>query len=172
ARRQRGCRLPAGDLDRIVPGADAHTHAQWFAPGVGEGVFEWVLRASQRGGGTGKVFDAIGAAGDIDNMGLLPRFTGVLYLKCGELKVARPQQLRRTVQDAATLSAGHGRPNSEATVGGLDGGAYVGLGRFIHPGDYGARGGGEGAEALSAGLQRLAIDKTGDHGFLHEGVLL
>src|SRR3546814_20488320 len=50
---QRRRRLPAGDLDRVVPGADAGADAEWLAARVEEVADEVEMLAVQAGGGAG-----------------------------------------------------------------------------------------------------------------------
>ena len=71
ASRKRGGRLPAGNLQRVVPGTNANADAQRFTPGVGKGILQRVLCASQSSRRTGEVLQAIGTALHVDDQRLL-----------------------------------------------------------------------------------------------------
>ena len=57
---QRRRRLPAGDLDRIVPGANADAHPKRFTPRIGKGSAEVDHLAIEGGDRAGEIFQAIG----------------------------------------------------------------------------------------------------------------
>ena len=123
--RRRG--LPAGDLQRIVPGADAGDHAQRLAPRVAERLRPEIdVLAGEALRETGEIFEAIGAGDDVDDAGLLDGLAGIARLELGEFLdcatrsrsaarrstrprsapvIARPAALRRCAARTAALTS-------------------------------------------------------------------
>ena len=115
-----GSRLPAGDLDRIVPGADAETDAERFALGVGEGAAQIDMFAGKRCGQTTEVFQAVGAGRSIGNQGFLQGLAGVERFQNGEFPVLFTQDLGRPAQHAAAFGCWCCRPDLLAFLGRAD----------------------------------------------------
>ena len=108
---ERGRGLPAGDLQRIVPGADAGHHAQGLAARVAEGLGTQIdVLAAQGLREAREVFEAFRAGDHIHHQGLLNRLAGVARFELGELLIARAQQFAPPAQHARPLRAGHRRP--------------------------------------------------------------
>ena len=108
---ERGRGLPAGDLQRIVPRADACDHAERLAARIAErGRAEIGLLAGQRCRKGGKILEAVGAGEHIDGDGLLDRLAGVAGFEFCQLWVACAQDVGDAPQDACALSAGHRGP--------------------------------------------------------------
>ena len=92
--RRRG--LPAGDLDRIVPGADAGADAERLAPRIGEGaVAERHVLAMHDLRQPGEELEAIGGRADIGLRRLLDRLAGVEHFEPRQLLLALAQDARR-----------------------------------------------------------------------------
>src|SRR5690606_18687590 len=86
-----GAGFPAGDLDRVVPGADARAHSQRFPARVGEVGTEVIVVTVEGGRGPGEVLDAVGPAGHVHLERLGDRLAGVEYLLAGDLVIAVPE---------------------------------------------------------------------------------
>ena len=115
-------RLPAGDLDRVVPGADPGDHAEGLAPRIAERRGAEVdMLAGQRRGNSGEIVEAIRPRQDVDRDRLLDRLAGVARLGLGDLLVARAQNIRGLPEDAAALGSRRPRPRREPRPGGVDG---------------------------------------------------
>src|ERR687898_1920958 len=98
---ERRCRLPAGDLQRIVPGADAGDDAEWFAPRVTPGLWAEVdVLAGRTLRERGEVFDALRAGDDVDDARFLDWLAGVAGFERCQLVVAGTQDLGGAAQDA------------------------------------------------------------------------
>ena len=111
AARERGRSLPTGDLQRIVPRADAGNDAERLAPRVAERLGSEVhMLAAEARRESGVVFEAFGAGDDIDGSRLLDGLARVAGLELGELAVAGAQQIGGAAQDAAALRPRHGGP--------------------------------------------------------------
>ena len=108
---ERGRRFPAGDLQRVVPRADAGGDAERLAARVAEGGRAEVdVLAGRALRERGEVLEALGARDHVDDARLLDRLAGVAGLERGERVVARAQDLRRAAQDARALGAGERGP--------------------------------------------------------------
>ena len=122
---ERRRRLPAGDLQRIVPGADAGDDAERLAARVAEGlraeIDVFACRALCQGG---EVLNALGAGDDVDDARLLDRLAGIAGFERREFVVARAQDLGCAAQDAGALAACERSPGglrlARRTDGGLD----------------------------------------------------
>ena len=128
---ERRRRLPARNLDRIVPSADPGAHPERFPARVDEGIVERDLLAAQRAGDAGEIFDAIGPARDIHGLGLLDRLAGVLNLELGKLAVAGAQDVRRLAEHTPALGARERRPAQEPALRRRDGSLDLGFERDL-----------------------------------------
>jgi hypothetical protein len=132
--RRRG--LPAGDLQGIIPGADAGADAERLAPGVAEGVAAEVdVLAVQSGGLAREVLDAVGAGIDVDHHRLGDRLAGILDLEPGELVAARAQEVGGASEDPPARRTGERRPRAERVLGRSDRPVDVLGSRNLHPGE-------------------------------------
>ncbi len=92
---ERGRRLPAGDLQRIVPGADAGGDAERLAARVAEGRGPEVdVLAGRALRERREVLEALRAGDHVDDARFLDGLAGVAGLELGELVVARAQESR------------------------------------------------------------------------------
>src|SRR5450755_4796392 len=108
---ERRSRLPAGDLQRIVPGADSGDYPQRLTPGIAECLRAEVnVLTRQARRERSKILKTLGARDHIDDTRLLDRLTRVARLKLCKLIVARAQYLGGPAQNAATRSSGSRRP--------------------------------------------------------------
>ena len=153
-------RLPHGDLDRVVPGADAGDHAQRLAAGVEEaGLAQRQLDALDGGGQAGVVLDHVGTGDDVHGGGFSQRLAGVQGFQVGQLVVALAQDLDGAAQDARTLHGSHRRPHLLAFGRALHGAFDVGLAGDLHFSDHVTGGRVHGLESLAAGgIDALAVD--------------
>ena len=93
---ERRRRLPAGDLQRVVPGADAGDDAERLAPRVAEGRRPEVdVLAGKARGDAGEIVEAVGAGEHVDGRGLLDRLAGVAGLEKRQLRVPLAEDRRR-----------------------------------------------------------------------------
>ena len=126
ARRQRRGRFPQGDLDRVVPRADARHHAQRLAAGVDErGVAQRDLAAFQRRDQPRVVLQHVRAGDDVDGRGFGIRFTGVEGFQRCQLVVTLAQDIDGATQDARALHGGHRRPDFLPALCAFDGAVHV-----------------------------------------------
>ena len=89
---KRGRRFPAGDLDRVVPCADAHADAERLAARIDERVLaQRNLAAFERGGEPGVILDDVGAGHDIHRARFGDRLARIAHLQLSEFIVARAQ---------------------------------------------------------------------------------
>ena len=94
AERERGRGLPAGDLQRVVPGADAGNDAERFAARVAEGLRSEVdVLAGSALRERREVLDAFGTRDHVDDTRLLDGLAGIAGFECRQLVVARAQDL-------------------------------------------------------------------------------
>ncbi len=160
-------RLPAGDLDRVVPGPDARRDPERLPPGVGEAASQVVVGAGDRGRRPGEVLDAVGPGGDVDHQRLGDGLAGVGHLQPGQFVVALPQQGHRPVEDATPLRPRQRRPLREPLAGRLHRPVDVGGRGLVDGGDDRTGGRVAGGEGLTrGGLHLLAVDEERnlDHG--------
>ena len=102
-------RLPARNLDRIVPSANPGAHPERLPPRVDEGIVERDLLAPQRASDAGEILDAIGPARDIHGLSLLDRLAGVLNtsssassrLRARRMSAALPSTRPRSAPESA-----------------------------------------------------------------------
>ena len=96
-------RLPAGDLDRVVPGTDPDAHAQRLATGVGERSARCPAEVDVLAGGGGReraeVLETVGARRGIGDERLLERLAGVERLEHRQLTIAGSDQIGGAMQD-------------------------------------------------------------------------
>ena len=84
--------FPAGDLQRVVPGADAGDHAQGFAARVAEGLrAEIDVLAAQGLREAGEILQAIRAGQHVHDQGFLDGLAGIARFELGEFSIARAQ---------------------------------------------------------------------------------
>ena len=103
---ERGRRLPAGDLQRVVPGADAGRDADRLAARVAErGGAEVDVLAGRALRERGEVLEALGAGDHVDDARFLDRLAGIAGLERRELVVPGAQDLGGAAQDAGALGA-------------------------------------------------------------------
>ena len=122
AARQRRRRLPAGDLQRIIPCADAGDDAQRLAPGIAERFRAQIqMLPRHRGGDTRIIFQAIGTRQDVDRLRLLHGFARVERFDPRQFDVALAQDVRGAAQDAAALARRQCRPCRLRGAGAGDG---------------------------------------------------
>ena len=127
AARERGRRLPAGDLQRIVPSTDAGDDPQRLAPCIAECLAAQIdVLAAQGLREACEVLEAVRARNDVDDERLLNRLAGVARLELGQLAVTRAQDLRGLPQHAGALRARHRRPAHLTTLRGAHGGVDIG----------------------------------------------
>ena len=161
---QRGGRLPHGDLDGVVPGADAGYHAQRLLARVDEaGRAQRDLAALDGHGQTGVVLDHVGAGDDVHGPGLGQGLAGVAAFQLGQLVVGGAQQFDGAIEDAGPLDRGEGGPGLLAPPGAGHGVVDVGVGGRLDLGQHLARGGVDGLEAFGIGAfgDVTAIDEGG-----------
>ena len=126
ARRQRRGGFPQGDLDRIVPRADARHHAQRLAAGIDEGgLAQRDLAAFQCRDQPRVVLQHVRAGDDVDGRGFRKRFTGVEGFQLCQLVVALAQDIDGATQDARALHGGHRRPDFLPALCAIHGAVHV-----------------------------------------------
>ena len=118
---ERRRRLPAGDLDRIVPGADADADAERLAPRIGEGAAEIDIVAVEGGDRAAEIFERIGGRRRVGNQRLLDGLAGVERLEPRQFGVAGAQDVGGAAQDAAALDRLQPRPGGLRRARRLDG---------------------------------------------------
>ncbi len=114
---ERGRGLPAGALDRIVPGADADADAERLAARIGEGSAEIDEIAVEAGDDAAEEFQRVGGGGGVGHQRFLDGLAGVERFQPRQLCIALAQQIGGAAQDAAALDRLQPRP------GGLRGAA-------------------------------------------------
>src|SRR5207253_5167049 len=111
AARERRSGFPAGDLQRVVPGADAGDHPERLAARVAEGLWPQIdVLAGDCRSQPGVIFQALRTREHIDRARLLDRLAGVAGLEHGEFLVALAQHARRALQHAPALRPTQGGP--------------------------------------------------------------
>ena len=80
-------------MQGVVPGANACAHAKRLLTGVGKGVLQGVVGASEGSSSPAEIGQAVSTTLNIDHQGLLQRFSAVLHLDFSQLAVAAAQQL-------------------------------------------------------------------------------
>ena len=152
--------LPQGNLDRVVPRADAGDHAQRFATGVDEGgLAQRNLLTLDGRDQAGVVLQHVGAGDDIDVAGFGKRFASVEGFQLSQLIVARTEDIHRLAQDARALHGGHRRPHLLPLGGAGDSAIHVCLAGALHLGQHLAGGRVDAVEGFStAGGDVLATD--------------
>ena len=152
--------LPQRDLQRVVPGADADTHAQGLFgavhPRVRAEAGGLAVQAA-RGDEVGEELEDVGAGDDIDGGCLGEGFAGVEGFGFGEGVVASAQERGGFEEDGGALRGGGLRPRGEGGFGGDDGGVDVGGGCAV---DCGEGCGGGGIDGLE-GRPRGGLDAAG-----------
>ncbi|MNV11210.1 hypothetical protein D3C71_1017670 [compost metagenome] len=103
--------LPHGNLDGIVPCADARNHAQRFAARVEEtGFAQGHLDALHRRRQPRVILDDVHTGGDVDGTGFGQRLAGIQRFKLSQFVVALAQHLRRLQQHSPALRRSACRP--------------------------------------------------------------
>ena len=115
-----GRRLPAGDLDRIVPRADADADAERLAPRIGEGAAEIDVLAVEGGDARRRRIRGSRRGGGVGDQRFLDRLAGVERLEPRKLVVAGAQDVGGAAQDAAALDRLQPRPGGLGLARGLD----------------------------------------------------
>ena len=114
---QRRRRLPAGDLQRIVPGADARDDAERLAARVAEGAGAQVqVLAGDRRRDAGEILEAVGARDHVDDSRFLDRLAGVARLEFREFVVARRAADPRRAAARARVRCRSTRPIRAARI--------------------------------------------------------
>ena len=147
--RRRG--LPAGDLEGVVPRADASADAEGLPPGVDEGARQRRVLPVQLVRQAGEVLQAVRARVHVDRQGLCDGLAGVEDLYVSQLLVALSQQPRGPRQDPAALSSGDRRPGLEARLCRDHRPLHVRRAGLVDPCESFASGGGVGEEAAPRG---------------------
>ena len=97
-------RLPAGDLLRVVPGADADDNAERHPHRIGPVAAEGDLAAIEcRSDDAAEEFQAVGAGGRIGDDGFLDRLAGVERFQCREFAVALAHDVGGLLQHPTAL---------------------------------------------------------------------
>ena len=149
---QRRGRFPHGDLDGVVPGADASHHAQRFLARVDEaGGAQRDLTALDGHGQPRVVLDHVGAGDDVHSPSLGQGLAGVAAFQLGQLVVGGAQQFDGAIEDAGPLDRSEGGPGLLALPGAGHGVVDVGVGGRLDLGQHLARSGVDGLEAFSIG---------------------
>ena len=144
--------FPQGDLDRVVPGADASNHAQRLAAGVDEGgLAQRDLLAFQGRHETRVVLEHVGTGDDVDGLGLGQGLAGVEGFQQRQLVVALAEDVHGLAQDARALHGGHRGPNLLAGGGGGHRLVHVGAAGALHHSQHLAGGGVQGFEGGATG---------------------
>ena len=168
AGQRRGC-LPAGNLQRVVPGADPGADAQGLAAAVVKIGPQLLLIALDGGGKTGEELYAVSTGHHVHHGGLLPGLAGVGHLDGGQGVVALAQQGNGPQQDPATFDPAHGRPKGKTLLGTRNGGSLHGLIGHLDLVDDGPGSRIDHLEALARGIgQVTAVDKILITGQRHE----
>ncbi len=108
---QRRSGFPHGDLDRVVPGADAGTNTDGFPSQQGKsGRRQIHVFAAEHLCKRGKILDDFGAGNDIDDAGFRDGFTRIERFELGQFRISLPQQGGCTAQYFATLGGRRSRP--------------------------------------------------------------
>ncbi len=157
---QRRSRLPQGDLDRIVPGADAGDHAKRLPSGVDEAAVAQRNLLTLDGRGEARVvLQHVGAGNDVDAAGFAQRLAGIQGFQQRQLVVALAQQIDRAAHDARPLDACERRPDALALLGAFDRALQVGRTGLSHIGQDFAVGRVDALEGLvAAGVDVAAMD--------------
>lgn len=157
---QRGGRLPAGNLQRVVPGADPGTDAEGFAAAVVKISPQLLLIALDGGSQAGEELNAVGASDYVHHRGFLPGLAGVGYLDGGKDIVTLTQQSHGPQQDPATLDPAHGRPERKTLLGTRNGGSLHCLIGHLDLVDDGPASRIDHLEVLARGIGQItAVDK-------------
>ncbi|MNX90314.1 hypothetical protein D3C86_1223590 [compost metagenome] len=171
---QRGRGLPAGDLLRIVPGADADADAERHTLGIGEIASERDVIAVQcRRRDTAEKFEGIRAGCRIGDDGFLNGLARIQCLQRGKRIVAFAHDIGGAFEDAAARHRAHRRPFLLRAFGRGDGALDDGRCCRMQPCDHFA-GGREDALERCAGIIldivpvdemrgfRLRLERRGD----------
>ena len=153
---ERRRRLPAGDLERVVPGADAGDDAERLAPRIAEGGrAEIDVLAGERRGEAGEILEAVGAGEHVDGE--------VSWIGLPVSRISRrASSSLRCAQEVGDAPAGCGRaprrsspPRSAcAGFGGRDGLLDLGLAGDLDLGEHLAGRRVDGREGLAASRRR------------------
>ncbi|ENN86115.1 hypothetical protein RHSP_32539 [Rhizobium freirei PRF 81] len=129
--------LPAGDLLRIVPCADADADAERHALGIGEVAAERDVGAVEAGGrDAAEEFEAVGARRWVGDNGFLDRLARIQRFQLGKLAVTLAHDIGRALQDAAACRRAHGRPFRLCPAGASDRLLDDGRRRCVQAGDH------------------------------------
>ncbi len=133
---KRRCRFPAGNLHRVVPGADTGTDAKRhpLAIGDGVGIAPHVAGAGLRQ--RAEIFHRVRAARHIGRHRLAEAFADIHHLKPRQLVIILAQQLRGAPQNPAALMAAAGRPFHLRGAGSGDRRLQNGPVGRLNPGDH------------------------------------
>jgi hypothetical protein len=108
---ERRCAFPAGDLLRIVPGADADADAERHALGVGEITAERDVGTVEAGSGdAAEELEAVGARCRVCDDRFLDRLAGIQCLQFGQLSIALAHDVGGALEDAAARRRAHRGP--------------------------------------------------------------
>ncbi len=158
-RKRRG-RLPAGNLQRIVPRPDPGTDTERFPACVGKSrLAEIMMAALDIGGEPAKEFERIGAAVDIRLRRFRNRLAGVPDFNLGEFHPPLPEERGSLSEDAPAFLARHRGPFAESRAGGNNGLLHIAPSGLLHLGQLRPRRRVEIGEAFPGdGLGGLAVD--------------
>ncbi|TKW49038.1 hypothetical protein CTA1_3394 [Colletotrichum tanaceti] len=160
---QAGARLPQGDLDGVVPGADAGADAEGLLGGVDPGggaQAEGLAVEAARGDEVGKVLEHVGARDDVDVPGLGEGLAGVEGLDAGEGVVALAEDGDGAQQHAGALGGRRGGPRRKGRLGGVDGGVDGRRRRRVDGADGLCRGRIDGLERARGVRVRLRLPRV------------
>jgi len=108
---ERGSRLPARDLQRVIPGADAGDDSERLAARITESLRAEVdVLAGRALCESGEILEAFRAGDDVDDARFLNRLAGIARLERGQFIVAGAQDLGGTPQYSRALRRPHRRP--------------------------------------------------------------
>ena len=172
---QRWGGLPRGDLNGIVPGANAHAHTQRFAPGVAKGRGSQVhVLAVQRRGQTPKIFQAVGGGENVYGAGLGDGLARVQHFQSRQLIDALAEALGRGGQHPPSLGAGLALPTMERALGAGNSLVHSGAVGDLHRGQDGAGGRVDVVHSRCVGVAvERAVDVACESGLLcHDRPLL
>ncbi len=111
--------LPAGDLDRIVPSADADTDPKRLTARIAEGSAKLDLLAIEGGDRPAEEFERLGSRRGIGDKRFLQRLAGVQRFELCQFLIVRKQEVCRPAQDTAALDRLQPGPGRLGGAGGL-----------------------------------------------------
>ena len=124
--------FPAGDLDRVVPGANAGTDAQGLPAGVVKITAQVLLVTFDGGCQAGKELNRIGTGDHIHGFCFLPGLASIAHLCGSQFIITLSQKRNRPKQNPAALDGSHGRPLGKTGAGTFNGGLLHGFIRHFH----------------------------------------